>query len=186
MDLSTLSKLYAIEGPFVTIYLATLSDSEDAAEQLEIRWKNVLRELEDRGVDETTRDALTAARGEHGRGNTRVMVAAHGTVHLAISLPQPPAEEEITTAPLPRLLPLLDALALQVPHVVVLADRKGADVLAYTAGPDPADSASVTNNRFPDRKTPSGGWAAKRFANDVEESWEASARDVATLVDRVA
>src|SRR3954469_16034217 len=135
MDLSTLSKLYAIDGPFVTIYLATLSDSEDAAEQLEIRWKNVLRELEDRGVDETTRDALTAARGEHGRGNTRVMVAAHGTVHLAISLPQPPAEELVVLDNLPHLVPLVDALTLQLPHVVVLADRKGADVFAYTSGP---------------------------------------------------
>lgn len=186
MDVSALSKLYGIDGPFTTIYLATPSETEDAAEQLEIRWRNVLRDLADKGVDDATQQALTEARGEHDRGNTRVMVASHGAVHLAISLPQPPAEELVVVDSLPQLVPLLDALHLQVPHVVVLADRKGADVLAYTAGPDPVESASVQNNRFPDRKVHAGGWSAKRYNNDVEETWEASARDVASLVDRVS
>src|SRR6059058_2179638 len=140
MNASTLAKLYAIDGPFVTIYLATPSDVEDAAERLEKRWKNVERELAGAGVDAATIDALSAARGTHDRGNTRVIVAAHGTVQLALSLPQPPAQEIVTTGQLPRLVPLLDALTLQVPHVVVLADRAGADILAYTAGPDPVES----------------------------------------------
>jgi hypothetical protein len=100
-------------------------------------------------------------------------------------LPQP-APELVTVEPLPRLVPLLDALLLQVPHVVVLADRQGADIYAYTSGPEPEESASVTNTRFPQRKVKFGGWATKRFSNDVEESWEASARDVASMVDKVA
>jgi hypothetical protein len=186
MDVSALSKLYGIDGPFTTIYLDTTSDVEDAAARLEIRWKNVLRDLEQAGVDEATRTALTAARGEHGRGNTRVLVAAHGTVHLAISLPQPPAQEIVTTGNLPVLVPLVDALGLQIPHVVVLADRSGADVLAYTSGPDPDETATVTNTRWPNRKVHAGGWSSRRYDHDVEESWEASARDVAELVGRVA
>src|SRR3954471_18108312 len=186
MDVAALTKLYALEGPFTTIFLDTTSQVEDAAEQLEIRWKNVLRDLERAGVDQATREALTSARGEHGRGNTRVLVATPGTVHLAISLPQPPAQEIVTVEALPRLVPLVDAVLLTVPHVVVLADRKGADVLAYTAGPDPVEQASVTNDRFPSRKVKFGGWATKRFSNDVEETWEAGARDVASLIDRVA
>src|SRR3954471_21366700 len=143
MDVAALTKLYGLEGPFTTIYLDTKSEAEDAAEQLEIRWKNVLRDLEQAGVDEPTRDALTQARGEHGRGNTRVLVATPGTVHLAISLPQPPAQELVAVEHLPRPTPLADALTLNVPHVLVLADRQGADVLAYTSGPDPEESASV-------------------------------------------
>jgi hypothetical protein len=186
MDASTLAKLYAVDGPFVTIYLSTRGDTEDAREQLETRWKNVLRELGDRGIDEATREALTAARGDHTRGNCRVLVAAHGTVHLAISLPDEPAQELLVTEQLPRLVPLLDALGLQLPHVVVLADRTGADVLAYTSGPDPDESRSVDNDRFPQRKVHAGGWSSKRYDNDVEETWEQSARDVAGLVDRVA
>ena len=185
MHAATLAKLYAVDGPFVTIYLATPSDTEDAAAQLEVRWKNVTRELADAGVDSATIEALTAARGTHDRGGARVLVAAHGTVQLAISLPQPPPREEIVTAALPRLVPVLDAMTLQVPHVVVLADRTGADVLAYTSGPDPVETESVTTERFPSRKVHAGGWASLRFDHDVEETWEQSARDVATLVERV-
>ena len=186
MDVAALTKLYGLDGPFTTIYLDTTGEIENAAHQLEVRWKNVLRDLEQAGVDKATRDALTEVRGGIGRGNTRVLVATPGTVHLAISLPHPPAQEVTTTEPLPRLIPLLDAVLLQVPHVVVLADRQGADVYAYTSGPEPEESASVTNTRFPQHKVKFGGWATKRFMNDVEESWEASARDVATLIDQVA
>ena len=186
MDARTLSKMYAIDGPFVTIYLATPSDVEDAATKLEIRWKNVVRELADAGVDDATIRVLTDALGPHDRGNTRVLVAAHGTVHLAISLPQPPPQELVVTGQLPRLVPVIDALKLQVPHVVVLADRTGADVLAYTSGPDPVEAESVTTDRFPSRKVHAGGWASLRYDHDVEETWEQSARDVAALVDRVA
>jgi len=186
MDASTLAKLYAIDGPFVTIYLATPSDIEDAAQRLETRWKNVTRELADAGVDDATISALTEARGSHDRGNTRVLVAAHGKVHLAISLAQPPAREEIVTSALPRLVPLLDAMTLQVPHVVVLADRTGADVLAYTAGPDPVEVQSVQTDRFPSRKVHAGGWSSLRYDHDVEETWELSARDVSALVERVS
>src|SRR5206468_6773717 len=74
----------------------------------------------------------------------------------------------------------------QIPHVVVLADRTGADVLAYTAGPEPAAVEETSNDRFPQRKVHAGGWAAKRYDNDVEETWEQSARAVAGLIERVA
>lgn len=45
-------------------------------------------------------------------------------------------------------------------------------MLAYTAGPEPVETGTVTNDRFPDRKVHAGGWAAKRYSNDVEETWE--------------
>jgi hypothetical protein len=186
MNASTLAKLYAIDGPFVTIYLATPSDNEDAAERLETRWKNVTRDLADAGVDAATIDALSAARGSHDRGSTRVLVAAHGTVQLAISLPQPPAQEIVTTGQLPRLVPLLDAMTLQIPHVVVLADRSGADILAYTTGPDPVETEQVQSDRWPVHKTGRGGWSTKRYDATVHNNWHENAKDVAVTVDKIA
>jgi hypothetical protein len=186
MDASTLAKLYAIDGPFVTVYLATPSDTEDAVTQLDVRWKNVVRELSDGGVDAATVDALSAARGEHGRGGTRVLVAAHGTVHLAISLPQPPRQELVVTGQLPRLVPLLDALTLQVPHVVVLVDRAGADILAYTAGPDPVETEQVQSDRWPLHKTGRGGWSTKRYDATVHNTWHENAKDVAATLERIS
>src|SRR5947209_8523802 len=186
MDPSTLAKLYSIDGPFVTIYLATPSDTEQAADQLETRWKNVVRDLADAGVDAATVDALTAARGPHDRGNTRVLVAAHGTVHRAVSLPQPPPQEAVITGQLPRLVPLLDAISLQIPHVVVLADRAGADILAYTAGPDPVEAEQVQSQRWPLHKTGRGGWSTKRYDATVHNNWHENAKDVAITVEKIA
>lgn len=185
MDLASLSKLYAADGPFVTVYLDTTSAVENASARIETRWKNVLRELEDAGVDEATRDALTAAVGDHGRGNTRVLVASHGHVHLATWLPEPPAQDAVTVGPLPQLLPLVDSLALRVPHVVVLADREGADVLAYTTSQDPIETAHLDTEQWPVHQTGVGGWSSKRYDNTVRNSWEESAREVATLVENV-
>jgi hypothetical protein len=190
MDLSRLAKLFTVDGPFVSIYLDTTSDVENAAQRLDLKWQNVQRDLDAEGVDRATIEALDASRGEHSAGDTRVLVAAHGAVQLATSLPSALPRDIVRIGPLPHLLPLVEALSMRVPHVVVLADRKGADVLAYASAypmsGTPAETASVTNDRFPDRKVHAGGWAAKRYSNDVEETWEHSARDVAALVDRVS
>jgi peptide subunit release factor 1 (eRF1) len=115
-----------------------------------------------------------------------VLVAAHGIVHLAVSLPQPPPQEHVLTAQLPRLVPLLDALSLQLPHVIVLADRTGADILAYTAGPDPVETEEVQTDRWPEHKTGRGGWATKRYDATVHNNWHENAKDVAATVDKVA
>ncbi len=84
MDLRDLAPLYEAKGPFVTVVLDTTSEVEDAATRLDINWRNTLRELEQKGVDEATREALSANLGEHGEGNTRVLVAAGGEVLLAL------------------------------------------------------------------------------------------------------
>jgi hypothetical protein len=186
MDATALSKLYAIDGPFVTIYLDTAGDVEDAAQRLEVRWKNLVRELHDAGIDSTTVEALTAVRGDHTRGGTRVLVASHGKVHLAVSLPGPPPQDELTIAQLPRLVPLVDILGLHLPHVVVLADRTGADILAYVTGPEPVETEQVQSKRWPHHKTGRGGWAAKRFDATVQDTWHENAKDVAATVDSIA
>jgi hypothetical protein len=186
MDASTLSKLYGLDGPFTTLYVDSSSAAEDAAEQYDIRWKNILRELDDAGVDHATRDAISAARGEHGEGNTRVVIATPGQVQLATSLPQPPAQEIVATGNLPVLVPLVDALGLQVPHLVVLADRNGADILAYTIGDAPVETEAVDGDRWPLTKTGRGGWATKRFDATVHNTWQENAKDVATTVEKIA
>jgi peptide subunit release factor 1 (eRF1) len=116
-----------------------------------------------------------------------VLVAAGGKVHLDRHLPAPAIGAELAVGPLPRLLPLLGWLGGQRPHLVVLADREGADVIAYPmTGSPPAREVSAQTAEWPTHKAGIGGWAAKRFDATVEESWERSAERVATLVDDVA
>jgi hypothetical protein len=181
-----MSGLFSAEGPFVSIYLDTESAVEDAAARLETRWKDLVRDLGDRGVDTATIDALSGARGGHERGGTRVLIASHGTVHLAWSLPEGTDTDVVRIGPLPYLLPLVDWAQTRVPHLVVLTNREGADILAYVGGADPLFSGSVDSGRHPSHKTGIGGWSEHRYQHKVEENWKASAKDVAAAVERAA
>lgn len=184
MRLSDLTPVYDAEGPFVTIYLDTTSEVARAADELELRWKNMLRELTDLGVHEATRDALTEARGGHAEGNTTVLIAAGREVVFRTTRPEPPVQEVVRVATLPHLLPLVDSVQLQVPHIVVLTDRQGADVLAYADTSDPALSEVVKSGRYPLRKVGTGGnWGELHHMHKVENSWEASAKEIAHHVD---
>lgn len=187
MELHALAPLYRLPGPVVTWYIAA-EPAEDTAAQLEITWKNGLQELRDRGVDQPTVDALSCARRTAGDDlGTRVMVAAAGAVHMDEHLPAPLLPTRLHVEALPRLLPLIGWLGSRRPHVVVLTDREGAEVIAYPAtGGQPEYGVSAQTAEWPVHKTGIGGWAAMRFDASVEESWERSAGRVATLIDDVA
>lgn len=188
MNLSELAELYAAEGPFVSIYLDTPSDVVKAGDRLALRWKNVLRDLEVMGVDEVTRDALTAALGNHAEGRTRVLIAtpSSGQVRLALSLPDPPAQEVVSLAPLPKLVPLVGHLATRIPYLVVRADRTGADIEAYREQAQPVGTSTVTGETGEIHKAHAGGRAQRRVYDRVENAWEANAGQIVAAVDRAA
>jgi hypothetical protein len=183
---ASLSGLFEKQGPFVSIYLDTESAVQDAAPRLDLRWKDLVRDLREAGVDAATIEALTEARGGHELGGTRVLIASAGTVHFARSLPEKTDTDVVRIGPMPYLLPLVDWVQTRVPHVVVLTDRQGADILAYTTGADPVQAGSVDTGRHPLHKTGTGGWAEHRHQLAVEENWRASAKEVAETVERVS
>ncbi len=176
--------VYRHQPPFVTLYLNTDGAVPQAAQRFDTRWKDVLRELQEQGIDDDTRAALEAARGEspHLQGNTLVMVASAGKVHLVRHLPQTPRTEIVRVDVLPHLLPLIDQARLVRPHVLVLIDREGADVFTYEGLATPASVISVNAEHHPVHKTGTGGWSALRYEHKVEEGWKASAREVADRV----
>jgi len=189
MDLTRLAKLSTAVGPFISAYLTTFHDVENGAVTRKTAWDNVVRTLTESGVDESTITVLADSALTHPpQGGTRVVIASHGHVHLATWLTTPPpGGDEVTVGELPRLIPLIAARSDRVPHVVVLTDRLGADVYAFTDGDRPVEEASTGDVApWPVHKTGTGGWAAKRFDASVEESWERSAEQVSTLVEKVA
>lgn len=186
LDRATLRRAYAAAGPVVTALIATPSATEDAAKQLEIRRGNLERDLRERDVDDATREAVLGAVGDHALGGTRLVAAAGGEVLLALSLPEPPGAELLAVGPLPRLLPLFAAADAALPHVVVLADRTGADILGYTSGPDPVSAVEVSGGDWPLTKVHAGGWREQHMHAAVEKTWEDNAEDVAHQVALVA
>ena len=187
MDLSMIGKLYTADGPFVSVYVGAESAVENAQQTYETKWRNIERELADAGVDEPTRQAVVDAKGEHFEGDTRVVVAAHGSVHLARSLPQSVGPDVVRVSPLPHVAPLVDAAVRVRPHVVALIDRTGADVYAYTdSETEIAEFTVVSGDAADIRKVHgAGGWAMRRMQARAEEGWEHNAKEIADAIERV-
>lgn len=183
--------------PFVTIYLATEAAVEQAAQQNELRWKTLRRELSAAGAPEETLSAIDPLVPDaHHEGRTLAVVADASGVRLVRHEPEPPARDAGWVAPLPRVGPLLEWAQGAVPHLVVLADRAGADILAFSrraAGEGTGAAADVVTvgedtGSDPDlRKSNPGGWSQRRYQNRAENLWEHNAKavadQVASLVD---
>src|SRR5947209_6673594 len=107
MDLRDLSDVLIADGPFVTVLVESESAVEQAADKYELVWKDVSRELIDKGVDGATVEAVLGAKGTHDEGNARLVVASTDdhSVKLATSLRHAPRQPVVDVAPLPHLLP---------------------------------------------------------------------------------
>ena len=185
VDLHDLTAVFAADGPFVTVHVESESTVEQAADRYAMTWKAVLQELGEKGVDDRTLAAIDAAKGAHDQGASRLVVAtpADGTVRLAVSLASAPRRRVVDVAPLPHLLPLVDDVTAQVPHVVVLTDRTGADVSAYSTSGGAPDAEATVKGHAPDiRKVPVGGWSHLRYQHRAENGWESNAKEI---VDKV-
>lgn len=176
-----LAALYDHRGPFATVYLDASRNTESGAEEVELRWRSVRDSLAAAGADSDLLDALGAAgTAETGSGpHGLLLVGAEGEVRFAERLPHPPAVSTGRLAPLPHLLPYLGQRATDVPHVLVVTDRTGADILTM-AGEHTVEG----DTQFPLHRTPTADWSERHFQQRVENSWQANARDVATAVAR--
>lgn len=187
MDLGFLSHLYAVDGPFATVYVDTTGAAEDAARQLELRWRRLRDELTTAGADEATVDAIgSVLRHDDAGGDGQVVVAAHGRVLLDQRLPRPPRREIADWGPLPHVMPLVAQLADAIPYVVAVVDRTGADITAYGDLGEEATTREATGDHDVIRKVNPGGWSQRRFQNRAEDSWEANAKQVADQVTWIA
>ncbi len=188
MDLHDLTTVLSVDGPFVTVLVDSESDVEQAADKYELQWKNIVRELEDKGVDAATVQAVAAAKGEHWEGDGRLVVATAGdaTVRLAVPLHTAPRRPIVDVSPLPHLLPLVDEVNTRVPHVVVRVDRAGADVSAYYDAETVASEVTVKGHAPDIRKVPVGGWSHLKYQHRAENGWASNAREIVTAVVELA
>jgi Bacterial archaeo-eukaryotic release factor family 2 len=173
------TRLYGRPGPFATAYLDATRTTELGAEQVRLRWQALRSTLLHAGADEATVAALDASAedrvpGEHGR----VLIGAAGETLLAASLPRPPLRPLARWAPLPHVMPYLAQQGPRIPHVVVLADREGADI-STSAGTTTTVEGS---HDYPRHKSSTADWSERHFQQRVENSWAANAREVAAVV----
>ena len=180
MQLRDLSDVLAAPGPFVTVHVGAESAVEQAADRYEMAWKAVLQRLEEQQVPAPVREAMEQARGEHAEGPARLVVASVPEARVVLSEPVQtrPATDVVEVAPLPDLLPLLADLTSQVPHVVVHADRTGADVVAYYDTGKVTEEVTVKGRTLHLRKVQGGGWAHLHYQHRAENQWRENAKEI--------
>lgn len=187
MQLGTLQDVYAHAGPFVTVHLDVSRNSEDAAQQLEARWTSARHELERAGVAAELVERI----GERLREPTevsgevrRTLVAADGEIVFdEVLAGHSPWPEAVTVGELPDLSGWLHQADGQVPFLLVVADREGADLDFFRALARPGSTHhEVDGDDLHLHKFQGGGWSHRRFQQRSENQWESNAREVADEV----
>jgi hypothetical protein len=196
MDVSFLEPVFAATGPYATVCLDVTHTTENADAEVGLRVRSATERLAGSGAPEVVVEAVRTRllqTNEGGLAGTlrgrAVVVAADGSVVLDEVLADTPRQEVATWSPQPDLLPVLSQLAGRVPHVVVVADRVGADIsVAATAG-HPDEEKRVEGDTFHMRKVKVGGWAHNVYMHTAENQWidnaDRVAEEIASLARRL-
>jgi hypothetical protein len=182
------TEVFRHDGPFATVYLTSRSDVPQAAQELDQRWKAVRRALASQGAPDETLAALddAVATTNHAAGDTLALVAAGTEVLLHWHLPEPPRADIGWWSSLPRLGTVLEADQTLLPHLVVLADRTGADVYGFTASGRAVEREIEGSNADDVKLFQAGGWSQRRYQQRQVNTWEDNAHEVADEVARLA
>ena len=148
------------------------------------------REAGELGADDRTAQALAAGAGNALDGGTWIVVAAHGQVLLARRLPHGAAAPGVRVGPLPHLLEAAAFAARRPAHVVLLADRGDAAVIAHAAGDQrPARRFAAPDERrdtHPDRPPAQHHGERHVTGSEPEAGGERNAASIAARVSEAA
>lgn len=187
MNLGSVQHLFTHDGPFVSVHLDVSRDTEVAVRQRESRWTTTRHELEHAGVAPAVIDAigerLVEKTGLPGEVR-RTVVAAEGEIVLDDARPGHTLwPETVTTGPLPDLAGWLHQSCAQLPFLLVVADREGADLDFYRAQTDSSpEHQEVHGETMYITKVPQGDWAQKQYQQRSENVWRKNAGEVADAV----
>ncbi|MFC4855248.1 Vms1/Ankzf1 family peptidyl-tRNA hydrolase [Actinophytocola glycyrrhizae] len=192
MNTGELREILAHAGPFATVHLDGSHDTENAAHELELRWRAAREELAEKGADEDTLSAMDNAVRDAppatGRAG-RLLIAAGGEVLLDRALAGPPPAPVTRVGACPYLLPLVELDSGEVPYVAALVDKIGADVRAVDADGVVRTEHSTDGEDHPVHKVRGGGWSHLRMQHNVDETVHRNIRrvaeELARLVDEV-
>lgn len=186
---SGLRTLVEREGPFASCYVPLDAETRLNSEALGIEAKNVRRALTSADVPAELADKVEEAMrqpvpADPPGGGTRVVITAGDEVVVDDWLPIMVPQAMVHVDPLPRITPMIEATQLAVPHVIVLADRVGAELTAV--GPeDDTVTETVEGSTLHIHRGHPGGWSQRRFQQRAENRWESNAAEVAEEVGRL-
>jgi hypothetical protein len=181
MDLDFLRPLYHGIGGYVSVYLDTRRDHENAPLEIAVRWRDAREQLASAGADAPTLDALGEVFASGRAAPGRAAFGRGGAVLLTEALPSRPRREFARLTPLPHVMPLLAQRDPHVPHLRVTARHDGGDVVAVSAAGGEYDE-EVIGTGWPVHMVSSGGSSQLRYQRSTEEAWEINAKELAERV----
>ncbi|TQN43591.1 hypothetical protein FHU33_3042 [Blastococcus colisei] len=193
MDVSFLEPVFAAEGPFATVCADVTHTTENADTELDLRVRAITERLTEQGAPETAVEAVRSRLLEGNDGGQAgtlrgraVVVAADGSVVLDEALADSPRQETSEWSPQPALLPVLRQLAGRVPHLVVIADRVGADISVVGPAGRTEEEKQLEGDTFHMQKVKVGGWAHNTYMHTAENQWVENADQVAEEIASLA
>jgi len=184
--LGPMARLFRRPGPFASVYVTTELDVEDARKQLELRWSRLREQLDAAGAPAGLLDEIaTAVLDVREEAGTTAVIADRNGVALVRREPEPPQRDVTRWAELPSVGPLIEWEQLNPPHVVVLADRAGADILTFVGAGETTESLGDDTSDPRLHRSAPGGWSQRRYQQRAEVEWEANAREVAQRLTQI-
>ena len=183
MESERFRSLTTAQGPFASVYVDDSRDSAEAVAQLEARWRDVRRHLEDKGADEDVivrlENAILHAQpavGRQGRG----VIATHDGVLINEHLLRPPLATVLRISDYPYIMPLTALGTWRPTYVFAAVDHVGADITLHQHEVDTVRSESVDGGGYPVHKPVTAGWSGYGdFQRTTEEAVRMNVRAVA-------
>jgi hypothetical protein len=186
-----LTDLATASGPFLSIRITTEPAVPNAGPRSHLRWHGLRQDLVADGVPEGLLDRVDPFVADaHRWGRVlHVVVTGEGGVFVDHAAREAgPDERAARYEWLPWTIPVLAARQRRVPHLVVLTDRRGADLVVVRRDGVEIDTAMTATEEPIPRVAQSDwhAWAEHRYQQRAENSWERNAGEVATEVIRLA
>lgn len=179
-----LEAVYRSPGPYTSVYLATLPPLESHQDDLQSRWSELRRTLEDQGAPllalSTIGARLTQPTPEDAAG-IGLIAAADGTIVVHHGM-EPPRHDVGVVDSLPYAAPLLEWDQRRIAHLVVTVDGDGGDIAVF--GSDSLTRVDTHQVVPPALVQPVAATAAATGAELIVLSGELEL--VAPLADRLA
>lgn len=175
------------EGPVASVYFDDSHDTADAAGQLEAKWRDIRRHLEDLGAHAELvgklEDAVLHHRPAVGRRG-RAVIATADQVLVNEQLLSAPPLTVVRLSEYPYVVPLIDREMLRPTYVFAAVDHTGADVRLYRG--DTFSSTSIDGGGYPVHKPATAGWNGYGdLQHTTEEAIRMNCRAVADHLTRL-
>lgn len=184
MDSERFRTLLTTPGPFASVYFEDSHDTQDAAAQLDLKWRGVCEQLAKQGVDQAvTADmerAVMDLRPPIGRSGRAVVAGADGVV-LNEHLLRPAAATVVRVSELPYIVPIVEHGFIDINYLLVAVDHTGADITMHVGGT--LRSETVDGGGYPVHKA--AGAETAGYGDPQLRRDEAARKNVRAVADRV-